>query len=174
MRSLRFATRIHASAARRAGGWRRWFSPLRGPFAARLHVELARIAVAGLLLSSATALWMTASTFDLLPDGPSSPVAEIEGSGRTGMSVAGMDILKRTPVSELRCLSFTDPADATNVFTLKTDSGTGHLDQGTRALLAWSDPSAWQLVSEIIDMLHTGRGTPALGDRLITSQPDSD
>lgn len=149
--------------ARRAGGWRRWFSPLRGPFAARLHVELARIAVAGLLLSSATALWMTASTFDLLPDGPSSPVAEVEGSGRTGMPVAGMDILKRTPVSELRSLSFPDPADATDVFTLKTERGTGHLDQGTGALLAWSDPSAWQRVSETIDMLHTGRGAAALG-----------
>lgn len=148
--------------ARRAGGWRRWFSPLRGPFAARLHVELARIAVAGLILSSATALWMTASTFDLLPDGPS-PVTEVERSGRTGTPVAGMDILKRTPVSELRSLAFPDPADATDVFTLKTDRGTGHLDQGTGALLAWSDPSAWQRVSETIDMLHTGRGAAALG-----------
>jgi len=149
--------------ARRAGGWRRWFSPLRGPFAARLHVELARIAVAGLLLSSATALWMTASTFDLLLDGPSSPVTEVEGSGRTGMPVAGMDVLKRTSASELRSLSFPDPADATDVFTLKTDRGTGHLDQGTGALLAWSDPSAWQRVSEAIYMLHTGRGAAALG-----------
>lgn len=79
------------------------------------------------------------------------------------MPVAGMDILKRTPVSELRSLAFPDPADATDVFTLKTDRGTGHLDQGTGALLAWSDPSAWQRVSETIDMLHTGRGAAALG-----------
>ena len=78
------------------------------------------------------------------------------------MPVAGMDILKRTPVSELRSLAFPDPADATDVFTLKTDRGTGHLDQGTGALLAWSDPSAWQRVSETIDMLHTGRGAAAL------------
>lgn len=152
-----------ALVARRAGGWRRWFSPLRGPPAARLHVELARIAVAGLLLSSATALWMTALTFDLLPDGPSSSLTEMEGGGRTGMPVAGMDVLKRTPVSQLRSLSFPDPADATDVFTLKTDRGTGHLDQGTGVLLAWSDPSAWQRVSETIDMLHTGRGAAALG-----------
>jgi sulfite reductase (NADPH) flavoprotein alpha-component len=106
---------------------------------------------------------MTASTFDLLPDGSSSPVMEVEGSGRTGMPVAGMDILKRTPVSELRSLSFPDPAEATDVFTLETDRGTGHLDQGTGALLAWSDPSAWQRVSETIYMLHTGRGAAVLG-----------
>ena len=55
--------------ARRAGGWRRWFAPLRGRLSGRLHVEIARLAVLGLALSSATALWMTASTFDLLPDG---------------------------------------------------------------------------------------------------------
>lgn len=149
--------------ARRAGGWRRWLSPLRGPFAARLHVEIARIAVAGLLLSSATALWMSASSFDLLPDGAPSAVTEAEGSGRTGMPVADMDMLKRTPVSELRSLSFPDPADAADVFTLKTDRGIGHLDQGTGALLTWSEPSAWQRVSATLYMLHTGRGAAALG-----------
>ncbi|WP_297977230.1 PepSY-associated TM helix domain-containing protein, partial [uncultured Amaricoccus sp.] len=56
-----------ALVARRAGGWRRWFAPLRGPLAGRLHVKIARLAVLGLALSAATALWMTASTFDLLP-----------------------------------------------------------------------------------------------------------
>ena len=55
--------------ARRAGGWRRWFARLRGPLPGRVHVEIARVAVFGLALSAATALWMTASTFDLLPDG---------------------------------------------------------------------------------------------------------
>jgi len=60
--------------ARRAGGWQLWFSPMRGPLSGRLHVEIARLAVAGLLLSSATALWMTASTFDLLPDEAASPM----------------------------------------------------------------------------------------------------
>ena len=36
--------------ARRMGGWRRWFGRTRGRLAARLHVEMARIAVAGLAL----------------------------------------------------------------------------------------------------------------------------
>ncbi len=54
--------------ARRAGGWRRWFAPLRGPLSGRLHVEIARVAVLGLALSSVTALWMSASTFELIPE----------------------------------------------------------------------------------------------------------
>lgn len=149
--------------ARRAGGWRRWFAPLRGPLAGRLHVEIARVAIAGLLLSSATALWMTASTFDLLPDGPTSPAFLNDVSGRTGASIAAMDRLKQTPVVELRSLSFPDPGDAMDSFTLKTDRGTGYLDQGTGTVLAWSDLNWWQRVSETVYMLHTGQGAATLG-----------
>ena len=149
--------------ARRAGGWQRWFAPLRGPLAGRLHVEIARVAVVGLLLSSTTALWMTATTFDLLPDGRAAPLLQAEVSGGTGAAVAEMDMLKQTPASELRSLSFPDPRDATDVFTLKTDRGTGYIDQGTGAALAWSDLTRWQHVSEVVYMLHTGQGAPMLG-----------
>lgn len=152
-----------ALVARRAGGWRRWFAPMRGPLAGRLHVEIARVAVAGLLLSSATALWITASTFDLLPDGGAPLVVPANASSRTGAAVATMDLLDRTPVAELRELTFPAPDDATDVFTLKTDRGTGYLDQGTGALLVWSDPTAWQRASETIYMLHTGQGAAVLG-----------
>lgn len=149
--------------ARRAGGWRRWFAPLRGPLAGRLHVEIARIAVFGLVLSSTTALWMTASTFDLLPDGSAAPAMSAEVSGETGFALPQMPALLQTPVAELRELSFPYPGDATDVFTLKTDRGTGYLDQGTGALLGWSDLTGWERVYETIYMLHTGRGAATLG-----------
>ncbi len=152
-----------ALVARRAGGWRRWFAPLRGPLSARLHVEIARAAVAGLLLSSATALWMTASTFDLLPDGGATLAAPADTSGQTGVAIAAMDLLGRTPLAELRSLSFPNPDDVSDVFTLKTDRGTGYLDQGTGAVLAWSDLTGWQRVSETVYMLHTGQGASLLG-----------
>jgi sulfite reductase (NADPH) flavoprotein alpha-component len=152
-----------ALVARRAGGWRRWFTPLRGALAGRLHVEVARIAVLGLALSSVTALWMTASTFDLLPDGGVMPDPSVEVSGETGMMPRAIDLLRATPVTELRELSFPYPGDVTDVFTLKTDRGTGYIDQGSGALLAWSDPTAWQRLSETIYMLHTGRGAAVLG-----------
>ena len=152
-----------ALVARRAGGWRHWFAPLRGPFAGRLHVEIARIAVAGLVLSSTTALWMTASTFDLLPDGGVLPAAPAEVSGETGFALEQMTTLRQTPVAELRELSFPYPGDATDTFTLKTDRGTGYLDQGTGALLVWADLTGWERVSETVYMLHTGQGAATLG-----------
>lgn len=148
--------------ARRAGGWRRWFARLRGPLAGRLHVEIARVAVAGLLLSSATALWMTASTFDLLPDGSTSQALLDDASGQTGMAPAKIDLLRQSPLFELRSLSFPDPGDRMDVFTLKTDRGTGYLDQGTGALLAWSELTRWLRISETVYMLHTGQGAASL------------
>lgn len=152
-----------ALIARRAGGWRLWFTPLRGPLSGRLHVEIARVAVAGLLLSSATALWMTASTFELLPDGPTSSAMQTSPSGRVGIPLAAINILKETPVAELRSLAFPASGDMADVFTIKTDRGAGTLDQGTGALLTWSDLTGWQRVSETIYMLHTGQGAAGLG-----------
>lgn len=149
--------------ARRLGGWRHWFARTRGPLAGRLHVEIARIAVAGLVLSSLTALWMTASTFDMLPDGGVTPAFPTEVSGEMGVALGRMAALGDTPVAELRELSFPYPDDATDVFTLKTDRGTGYLDQGTGALLAWAELTGWERASETIYMLHTGQGAAALG-----------
>lgn len=152
-----------ALVARRAGGWRRWFSPLRGPMPGRVHVELARGAVLGLMLSSATALWMTASTFGFLPDQATGPALPATTSETTGAPLAAMPLLVSTPVASLRELSFPYPDDRTDVFTLKTDEGTGYIDQGTGATLGWSDLSAWQRASETIYMLHTGQGAALLG-----------
>ena len=149
--------------ARRAGGWRRWFAPLRGPLAGRLHVEVARLSVAGLALSALTALWMTASTFGLLPDEAAALAPASTVSGHGGMAPAAMEVLARTPVSELRELAFPYAGDMTDVFILTTDKGTGLIDQGTGALLAWRDLSLAERISETIYMLHTGQGAAALG-----------
>ncbi len=149
--------------ARRAGGWRRWFAPMRGPLSGRLHVEIARVAVLGLALSSVTALWMSASTFELIPETTSAPAFPSVVSGQTDVPVNSIDLLQQTPVAELRDLNFPYPGDATDVFTLKTDRGTGYLDQGTGATLSWADLTGWERVSETIYMLHTGQGAAFLG-----------
>jgi sulfite reductase (NADPH) flavoprotein alpha-component len=149
--------------ARRAGGWRRWFTPLQGPLAGRLHVEIARLTIAGMLISSATALWMTASTFDLLPAGDTAPAFPTEVSGNTGVALNTVPALQQTAVTNFRELSFPYPGDATDIFTLKTDAGTGYIDQGTGKLLTWSSLSGYERLSETIYMLHTGRGASLLG-----------
>ena len=149
--------------ARRVGGWSRWFQRLRGPRAGRWHSELARIAVPALALTALTALWMTAATFDFLPDDAADPAFPAQVSGQTGASLADMALLQATPVADLRELTFPYPGDATDVFTLKTDQGTGFVDQGTGALLVWATPGVWAQAEEWVLLLHTGQGAAVWG-----------
>lgn len=142
---------------RRVGGWRRIFSRLRGPQTGRLHVEIARVTVAGLLLSSITALFMTASTFDILLQ-ISSPAFPTKVSGETGIQLGAIALLGHTRVDSLRELTFPYPDDTSDVFTLKIDSGEGYIDQETGAVLVWADAVPWQQFIETIYMLHTGQG----------------
>jgi len=148
--------------ARRVGGWRRFFSRLRGPLAGRLHVEVARICVAGLLLSATTALFMTASTFGIIPEG-ATPDFPQEVSGETGANPGSMPLLRETNVNALRELTFPYPDDPTDVFTLSTSTGEGYLDQGNGTVLAWIDSGPVQRFTETIYMLHTGQGLATLG-----------
>lgn len=152
-----------ALIARRTGGWRRWFARLKGPLAGRIHVEIGRVACAGLVLTSATGLWMAASTFDLLPAESLRATPPSVTSGATGVDLGSVAILRDTPVADLRDLSFPEPGDAGDVFKLTTDRGTGYLDQGTGALLVWVDRTPWERVFDTIHMLHTGRGAAVLG-----------
>ena len=148
--------------ARRTGGRRRVFTRLKGPLTGRLHAEVTRIAVAGLVLSSLTALWMTASTFGYLPQGAGPPPLPAV-SGQTGMALTAMPALRDTLVTMLRDVTFPYPDDPSDAFTLTTAAGEGEVDQGTGALLGWTAAGGWDRVSETIYMLHTGRGAAVLG-----------
>lgn len=149
--------------ARRTGGWLSFFKPVKGSSASRIHVEIARMSVAGLMFSSITALWMTASTFGMLPQGPDGPAFPTDVSGKTGISLTSIPSLETTPVANLRGLTFPAVGDATDVMTLQTDAGTGYIDQGTGEMLAWSDVGSWDRISQTIMLLHTGRGFATIG-----------
>lgn len=149
--------------ARRQGGWQRWFARVNGPLSGRWHAELARVAVVGLGLSALTALWMTASSFDLLPSDEANPVLPQTVSGQVGLSPAEMASLQQTPMADLRDLTFPYAGDATDVFTLTTGAGTGYIDQGTGEMLAWQAPGPWTTVGEWIYLLHTGDGAALWG-----------
>lgn len=149
--------------ARRVGGWRHWFARLRGPLASRWHTEVARLVVPVLLLCTVTAIWMTASTFDLLPTDEAMPAYPMEVSNLVGMPVADIEALQAVPVSDLRDLTFPMDGDATDMYTLTTAAGEGYIDQGNGALLSWATPGVWTRVWEWIYLLHTGQGAYVWG-----------
>lgn len=152
-----------ALIAQRQGGWSLWFSRMRGPTAGRWHGELARVAVVSLVLSSGTALWMTAATFELLPVDDASPALPAETSGLTGLAPGDMSALAAVPVTALRDLTFPYAGEATDVFTLTTTAGMGYVDQGTGALLAWQASGPWTRAGEWIYLMHTGEGAALWG-----------
>jgi sulfite reductase (NADPH) flavoprotein alpha-component len=149
--------------ARRTGGWRRWFTRLRGPLAGRLHTEISRAAVFGLVLSSLTALWMSAETFEFVSVEAEPPSATFEASGATRRAVGDLDALRAIPATDLRALSFPAPDDPQDVFTLKTHQGMGYVDPGTGKLLTWEGLTPLQRFSETVELVHTGQGAWLLG-----------
>lgn len=149
--------------ARRAGGWRFFFKPMRVTGKGQLHAVVWWLALPGLFLSSLTALWKTTTTFGLLPEGASAPVFPAQVSGQTGVVLSAVPTLEAIPMDEIRSLSFPAAGDVTDVFTLKTASGEGNLDQGTGALLGWTDAGRINSVSDLVTMLHTGQGIAWLG-----------
>lgn len=151
-----------ALAARRMGGWRRLFGPLRGPLPQRVHLDLARFAGTGLLLSALTGLWLFALTFGILLEGSPMPAFPAV-SGLGGVSPAALAALRDIPVSDLRELTFPRAGNLRDVFTVQTDAGLGHVDQGTGEMLAFAGRTWLDHVSDIVQMLHTGQGAAALG-----------
>lgn len=149
--------------ARRVGGWRRWFAPLKGGMAGRLHVEMARVAVVGLTLSAATALWMSAQTFDLFEVVPADPGFADAATDAPLMPLSQIPVLADILVRDLRSLSPPDPSWPGDTLSLETSRGAGLVDPTTGTMINWVDAGPLQRVSETIYMLHTGEGAALLG-----------
>ncbi len=147
-----------AMLAERLGGWRRLLGPIRGTASRRIHGELGRVAVAGLVLSAATGLLLSLATFEILPDGSPAEAPVAEASGGPARAVGALPALKAVDLVDLRALSFPDPSDPTDVFTLTTASGEATIDPATGAVLTAVENDAWQTATAWIYALHTGEG----------------
>jgi sulfite reductase (NADPH) flavoprotein alpha-component len=149
---------------RRTGGWKALFSPLAGSGSKRIHAELARFAVIGLLLSALTGSYMSAQRFGLLPEpvatGPSFPA---DVSGGQPAPVATLGALAAVDLGELQELVFPYPGDPRDVYSLTTRSGSGFVDQASGELLKYQPRSEGSVFQQWIISLHTGEGLWWLG-----------
>ncbi len=148
--------------ARRAGSWRSMLRPMKGRPAQRLHSELGRAAVLGLAFSALTGLWMSASTFGLLPEAASTQAAMTSTAGAPA-APAALSALRAVPLSDLREISFPAADDPSDVFVLRTSAGEASIDRVTGTVLSFAPASVWDRIMDVIVMLHTGRGAWALG-----------
>lgn len=145
--------------AKRLGGWGKLFVAPKGTLSQRLHVELARIAMVGLVVTGLTGGYMTLNSFGLA--GAASGLGgafPTKVDGGTPAPIGTLAALKDVQLSDLRDLSFPYAGDPTDVFTLTTSSGQGFVDQATGALLSFTPNSLGQSIYETFYMLHTGQG----------------
>ncbi|MDR5900048.1 PepSY domain-containing protein [Halomonas vilamensis] len=150
--------------ARRIGGWKNLLRPFSGSGSKRVHAELARFAVLGLLLSALTGSYMSAQRFGLLPEasatGPGFPA---EVSGGQPAPVGTLNALGNVDLGEFRELVFPYPGDPQDVYSLTTTGGSGFVDQATGELLQYQPRSEGSIVQQWIVSLHTGEGLWWLG-----------
>ena len=145
--------------AARLGGWRAILRPVSGTPSQRLHTELGRFALLGLMLSALTACYLSLATFGVLPDGAAvEPNAVIAVNGGKPMPVGQLAALKAVDLTNLRELTFPNPSDPNDVYGLTTGQGVGQVDAATGALIAYQPNSVSRQIYETIYMLHTGQG----------------
>jgi sulfite reductase (NADPH) flavoprotein alpha-component len=148
--------------ARRLGGARALLRPIRGGLADRIHGEIGRFAVIGLLLSSLTGLWMSASTFGLLPES-AVDLPAVTASAGTPAPIGRLAALAAVDVADLVELTFADPGVPGDVVGLKTRAGEAAVDPVGGAVLAFAPATLLDRVGTVVRLLHTGRGAWALG-----------
>ena len=150
--------------ARRMGGWSQILGRARGSRRQRLHVDFGRMAVAGLMLSALTGMYMSLATFDVIPGGTAkAPGLPAEVNGGPTMPVDRIDAFRNIDLGDLRELTFPYPDDPTDAYRIKTATGDGYVDQATGRMLVWRDHGMARQVYETIYMLHTGQGLWWLG-----------
>ncbi|VTZ48868.1 Sulfite reductase (NADPH) flavoprotein alpha-component [Methylocella tundrae] len=147
---------------RRLGGPRALFRPIPGAPAQRWHGALGRLAAAGLLLSSLTGLWMSASTFGFIPESEAA-IPDVVASAGPPAPVGTLAALKVADVADLRELTFPAPGDSTDVYRLRSSAGEARIDAATGAAVAFAPATTLDRLQDLVRMLHTGRGAWALG-----------
>jgi sulfite reductase (NADPH) flavoprotein alpha-component len=149
---------------RRTGGWQALFRPFPGSGSKRIHSELARFAVLGLLLSALTGSYLSAQRFGVLPEPAElGPMFPAEVSGGQPAPVATLSALSEVDLRELRELVFPYPDDPQDVYSLTTRGGSGLVDQATGELLKYQPRSEGSVIQQWIVSLHTGEGLWWLG-----------
>jgi len=143
---------------RRMGGWRQLAGPVRGSWSQRLHVLVGRILLPILCLTSFTALYMSATTLELvtLDPGPEPEVASTAVGDQPDHPALQLPLLQNTAVEDLLKLNFPHDTDPEDVWTVTTLKGQGWADRYSGETLAWQDTTLAQRLYDWAVVLHTG------------------
>ena len=144
---------------RRMGGWRQLAGRVRGSLAQRIHVLTGRVVLVLLLLTSLTALTMSASTLGLVElDAAIEPDVVSVAAGQPALSGAQLPLLQSLAVRDLRKLNFPDATDPEDTWKVATGQGEVWIDRYSGQTLASQDMTFAQSLYDWALVLHTGEG----------------
>ena len=148
---------------RRMGGWRQLAGAVRGTLAQRLHVLTGRVLLLVLALTSITALWLSATTFGLVPlDAGAEPDITSTATGGPDLAPGQLPLLQGLlqglRVQELRKLNLPAADDPQDAWQVSTSAGQGWVDRYGGQTLAWQAATPAQRVQDWALLLHTGDG----------------
>jgi sulfite reductase (NADPH) flavoprotein alpha-component len=144
---------------RRMGGWRRLAGRVCGTTLQRIHVLTGRVVVVVLLLTSLSALVMSAATFGWVSlDAEPEPDVVSAAGASAEPRAAESALLQSLRLGDLRRLNFPAAADPEDTWKVTSAQGRGWIDRGTGQTLAWVDASTAQRVHDWAILLHTGEG----------------
>ncbi|WCN13888.1 nitric oxide synthase [Marinomonas mediterranea] len=158
---------------RRLGGIRYFFKLAKGDTSQKLHIELSRFALLGSLALTVTGLFLSATTFSLIPEASTPDLAypELSSSEETlsepvilvaqqtqTLPIDLLPALQDVDANELVSLEFPYADDPSSVYTLETRSGLGYIDPTTGLWLDYQAHSNFYQISQFIRALHTGEG----------------
>jgi sulfite reductase (NADPH) flavoprotein alpha-component len=142
--------------ARSLGGARALLKPIRGDAARRWHGEIGRLALAGLLLSSLTAAFLSATTFGLIPTSQTNLQAA-PASGGPAAPIRRLGGLASIDVVDLDRLTYPARDDATATFDVTSAQGEALIDPSTGRVLSFAPASTMDSIARWAYLLHTGR-----------------
>lgn len=106
---------------RRMGGWRQLAGPVRGTWPQRLHVQVGRVALPVLCISSFTALYMSSTTLELVDiEGELEAEVASVASGQPELPASQLQLLRELPVADLRKLNVPHATDPEDVWIVTT------------------------------------------------------
>lgn len=143
---------------RRMGGWRQLAGLVRGSWSQRLHVLVGRVLLPVLCLTSFTALYMSATTLELvtLDSRPEPEVVSTVVVGQSDRPAPQLSLLQNTAVKDLIKLNFPHDSYPEDVWTLTTHKGQGWVDRYSGKTLAWQETTLAKRLYDWAVILHTG------------------
>lgn len=149
---------------RRCGSWSQLLRPAKGEGVSRLHVEVSRLALPGLLLTSFTALYLSLASFELVSTGQTAMPAFPEQMEQGEVApVSDLSSLQTIKLENFRELIFPFPGDLSDPYTLTTDQGMAYIDPVSGKTHSFAAFSVSQQIYEFIYSLHSGQGMWWLG-----------